>query len=1155
MPDLPPARRPQADNNLNYKCMKNLNYDHFPSGKWRRILFIMKLKLVLLLCSVGALVASPSFSQEKRLDVSYMNESLISIFNDLKARTGYQFFFQKDLVPETPMTIKMSGATVEDVVGRLLPQQGLAYTIHGNVVVISRDDDVRQQPGSQRGTLTGIVRDAGGTPMAGVTLQVMGTLIGVATGADGTFILNGIDPADNPVLEIRFVGYETQQIAVTSLTPLNVVMAEMATDVETVTVTGYFQTTKLSRTGSQVVVTGDELRQVGSLNFMSALSTFDPSVRPIPNNEWGSDPNRVPEIVIRGENGFDLRSSADDSRSNPNSPLYIIDGVEVSATRVYDLDMNRIEAFSILKDASATALYGSRGANGVILIQTIPPREGEIRATVSADYNISFPDLRQYNLMNAAEKLAYEKLAGRYNAKWMGGSQDELNFRYNEKLKEIGRGVDTYWLSRPVRTSLNQRYSAFIEGGDRAFRYGIDVNYDNDKGVMKGSDREKIGANFNFRYSVSDRLRIINDISVDNVDAANSPYGEFSTYAQMNPYERVYDPVTGEMIRQYGFGNVGNMISNPLIDARLPNYDITEATTVMDNLSMEWRPTDHILVRGRAAITYRVEEAELFKSPFSTEFDAPEYDAPEKKGRYVASNGEAFDFDSDLTAQYNNSFADRYTLSVGVGMNVKTENSKSKGYAVTGFVNDKMMLPQFAMQFAQENGYDKPTGTYDKGRMIGFFSNVNIGYDNRYFIDASFRVDGSSRFGRDSRFAPFWSVGFAWNVDCEKWWTVDGTMKVRGSVGSTGSVDFDAAQAITQYRYAAEYEYNGYAGARLQGYGNPGLRWQNTLQYNAGFDLSLLGSFLVFNFDFYAKKTQNLLLNIDVAPSTAFTSYKENMGAVRNVGMEARLRLNLVRNPEQELMWSLTLAAAGNRNKITSLSNALKAMNAEANNIENSSKGIPPRAYEVGRPQTGLLLVRSLGIDPATGNEVYIKRNGDLTFEYDPLDKVYIGDTAPKVQGSIQSNLTWKGFDLYMVFNYESGAIVYNSTLATKVEGAVANAASTGNSPVNPKYNADRRVLTDRWKERGDIAMFRRIDDESTLYQTNRLVQDNDFFTLSSLSLSYNVPQRILANSFVERLKFTFSTLELFRISTIRMERGTLYPFAQTFSLGAQITF
>ena len=296
-------------------------------------------------------------------------------------------------------------------------------------------------------TVKGKVTDESKMPLPGVTVVVKipgaaSSSIGTATNDKGEYEVSWIAQKD-VVLSFSFIGMVTQDVKYTNQKEINVVMKEETAEVEEVVVTGYFNRTKQSSTGAEVSVKGEELRKVGSLNMLQAISAFDPSVRTLPNNQWGSDPNHVPEISIRGENGFDLRSSADDSRTNPNAPLYIMDGIEVTATTVYDLDMNRVEAFSILKDASATALYGSRGANGVILITTIRPRSGELRVSVNARYDISAPDLSDYNLMNAREKLEYERLAGVYKANGLE-QQMTMDETYNRRLEEVVRGVDTY---------------------------------------------------------------------------------------------------------------------------------------------------------------------------------------------------------------------------------------------------------------------------------------------------------------------------------------------------------------------------------------------------------------------------------------------------------------------------------------------------------------------------------------------------------------------------------------------------------------------------------------------------------------------------------------------------------------------------------------
>lgn len=984
--------------------------------------------------------------------------------------------------------------------------------------------------------IRGTVVDQKGDAIPGANIYVVGnSTMGVSTGMDGTFSISV--PAGKNQLQVSFIGMKTQTVRLNKAKQYyKIILEEDSKSLEDVVVTGYFQRKKISQTGAEVVVGGEEIAKVGSLNLLQAISAFDPTVRTIENTEFGSDPNRMPEITVRGEKGFDLRENADDSRTNPNAPLYIMDGIEVTATTVYDMDMNRISSFSILKDAAATSLYGSRGANGVILITTKRPDPGKIRVTVNANYNISVPDLRSYNLMDAREKLEYERLAGLYTNKY--GNREEqtlLDIKYNKILSEIERGVNTYWLSQPLTTSLNQRYSAFLEGGDDHFRYGLNLKYDNDKGVMKESGRLKYGISAYFSYEIAKKLVARNDITIDDVKATDSPYGSFSDYTSLNPYERIYDAETGEMRRQ--FTSNGRTIRNVLANSLLPNKSFNKYTQIRDNFQVQWWATSHLMFKGNIAITKQLNRSENYLSPESVNFEGVTDAA--RKGSYTVSNGTDIDVEGNLTANYNTNLFDKLAVSVGVGSELITTRSESDGYTATGFLNDKLIYPSYALQFKQGS---TPSGSLDRAKSIGFFGNANFNWDNRYILDFTYRTDGSSRFGRESRFAPFWAVGAAWNVNREKFWTQSGYMKIRGSVGSTGSTNFSADQALTRFVYSNNSEYNGIYGAVINAYGNPALKWQNVMKYNIGLDMSILKNIITLNFDAYLERTENLLLNIDVAPSTGFTSYTENMGSMDNKGFEARLRFNILNNYKKDLNWNVTLSTSHEKNKIRKISNAMKAMNEEALKLKNNTGGSVFRMYEEGRSQTALMLVRSAGIDPATGNEIYIKRDGSLTFDYDPNDRVEVGDTYPKFKGYFNSNLTWKGLNLYMNFSYEMGAKQYNSTLAQKVEGA------------NPYRNADRRVLYDRWKQPGDVSMFRRIDDTSSVYQSTRLMQKNNFLNMSSLSISYDIPRKYIQRSAIERCKFIFSMTDLFRISTIKQERGTSYPFARTMSLGFNIT-
>ena len=992
---------------------------------------------------------------------------------------------------------------------------------------------VNAQGEAKKDVLTGYVKDRNGQPLPGVNIlvkDVSGT--GISTDIEGKFTL---DLKGKRALVFSFIGMKTKTVQVKDLNkPLIVVLEEDAVSLDGVVVNGYFTKKRESFTGSEVTVSGEQLKEIGASNLLSSLSVFNPSLRLTEELEYGSDPNHIPEMTLRGQSTFDLRGSAEGSRSNPNAPLYIMDGVEVSAETVYDYDINRIENTIILKDASATAIYGSRGANGVIVITTKRPTPGKIRVDFSANYSVSAPDLRDYNLMNAAEKLEFERLAGVYIYP-TGGMEGQMQYDelYNKRLQEVHRGVNTYWLSQPLQTSLTQKYSATLEGGDNNLRYQMNLKYDKNEGVMKGSGRDNYGISAVLDYNVGENFRVRNELSVSELTAKNSPYGSFSTYAQQNPYERIYDE-NGKFIDVLSSTNE----INPMINASLPNLDRSKSTTWKDNFSLEWRFLDAFRLTSRLSFSRTTQKDETFLSPNSPTFQN-ETDVA-RKGRATFFNSTDQYVDGNIMLSYYKTFKDVHTVNVTAGANFTSSEYKGEGFTATGFLNDNLTNIYYAQQF-EENG--RPTATSDVSRLAGFLMNANYGYNEKYYVDFSMRTDGSSKFGSDSRFAPFWSAGLAWNVHKEEFMNEDfATLKLRGSVGSSGNINFASSQAITKYYYYPDKVYLDSWGATLQGYGNNKLKWQKTMSYNFGVDFTMLNGRIALYADVYKKLTDNLLLPMNVAPSTGFTSYTENVGKVENKGVEARLQLSWIRN--KDFTWSTTFSAFHNKNKIKEISNELAAMN-ERNNTEDDSNigGKVVNQYENGNSTTAIYVVRSNGIDPATGNEVYIKRDGSKTFVYDYNDKLLVGDTEPKVNGNIVNNIAWKGFNLYAVMTYRYGGQAYNSTLATKVEGA------------NPAYNADRRVLYDRWKEPGDIATFRRIDDNSAVYQSSRFVQDNNSLVLSNLSLTYTVPQKFISRFGIEYMKLYASTTDLFRLTSIKQERGTSYPYARSFSLGINFRF
>ena len=895
-------------------------------------------------------VSAALHSQNKMVTLHLKGVSLEEVIQSLKLQTDYGFFYNidsKDIKKMTNISVDVKNMALEDVLLQILKGTNLTYSIVNDVVILNtRNSIVVNDSVRKNHVLVGRVMDMNKEPLPGVTVRLENTSMGTATNFEGVFSFRL--PVEKGKLILSFVGFKTKgvEFKLPSDT-LKIVLEEEVENVEEVVVTGYFNKAKESFTGSEVTIETEELKKVGALSITQALSAFDPSIRLAESLTNGSNPNVLPDITIRGENGFDLRANADDATTNPNAPLYILDGVEVSAERVYDMDVNRVESITILKDASATALYGSRASNGVIVITTIRPKSGQIRVSLNANYNISVPDLRDYNLMNAEEKLEYERLAGLYqDTDYL--EQCKLDELYNSRLEEVRKGVNTYWLSQPLTTSLNQRYSINFEGGDEYFRYGIDLRYDTDKGVMKQSGRDRLGINLTFNYNIGTNFFIRNDLAVDNVKAKNSPYNEFYLYANQNPYDRIYDE-NGKFVEKLSSGDW-----NPLYNAHLAKKNTSTYTSIQDNFNIDWRIIPALRLQGRISYTRQFDKRDLFKSPesldYSTETD------PKKKGTYFRSNSQSDKFDGNLTLQYNKVLG-VHSLNVGVGSNLTESTEEGDSYTGVGFVNPNMIFIGAATSFKENSS---PDGSYDKSRLVGFFGNVNYGYDNRYFLDLSFRTDGSSKFGRNSRFAPFWSVGVAWNVHKEAFWSGDekSSLKLRASVGSTGTTNFSSTQALTTYNYDFSKIYNGVFGVSLAGYGNPELKWQNTISYNVGVDMTLLKGLVTFNGDFYIKNTENLLLPLTVAPSTGFSSYVENIGKLRNTGIEGRLRLNLIRDTQRDLRWNVTLSAFHNKSKITKLSNQLEEINKYANSDWYNQGTVVYRQYEDGRSQTALMMVR-----------------------------------------------------------------------------------------------------------------------------------------------------------------------------------------------------
>ena len=1073
--------------------------------------------------------------------------NMLDIIRSIRKISDYRFLYKtEELQKYKDCDFHVRDAGVDEVMQTLLRETDLTYSISKGVILIRKQEFAPQQQVTES-ILTGKVTDKTGSVLPGVTVMLKGTSLGVATDVDGTYKLSLPGTVSNPVLIFSFVGMQTKEVAVGSRGVVNVVLDENVNELQGVVVTGIFRRNKELATGASTTITAKDLKQIGNQNVLQSLRTLDPSFKLIESKLNGSNPNVLPEVELRGSNGItDLDANY---KGNPNQPLFILDGFETTLQRVIDMDPNRVESITILKDASAAALYGSRSANGVIVIETKAPEEGRIKVNYTGDFAVVAPDLSDYDLLNAREKLQLQKEAGHFDA------TDSYTYRqlqdyYNHLLQNVEEGVNTYWLSKPLRTGFEHRHNLRLEGGDKTLRYSMNLTARFAPGVMKGSGRTSYEGGMFLSYRIKN-LIFKNDLQLTYNLAQNSPYGEFNTYIDMNPYQRPYgengrpQKLFDKEVPRY-FDGVNR---NPLYDSQLNTTDDEDYFNFVNNFSMEWNITNSLTLMARVSLTRQTGESNYFlpaqHSKFSSMGD-PVTDPEEymRRGEFKWATNKSFSVLGDINLRYGQSFGKHSIYAVG-GFNVSQTTLDGREIHAEGFPSQNMNDISFAKQYYKDS---RPTSDYNISRLAGVLLTGNYAYDNRYLLDVSLKYDGSSQFGSNRRFAPVWSVGAGWNIHRERFLTgisAVSQLKLRGSYGVTASQNFAPYQSMRKYSYNIEHQYAGIISATMKGLGNNDLKWQQTKVLNVGVDLGMLGDRLSLTADVYRRKTANLLADVTIAPSLGFTSYTENVGETENKGYEVSVRYMLMRDTEKGIYWSVNVSGAHNTNKITKISNAMKKRNEDVKKTaQEKGTTAPLLLYEEGNSVTSIYAVRSLGIDPSNGREMFLNRKGIKVYDWSSNDQVRVGDTRPELEGVFGTSLTWKNLYFSMNFRYYFGGQTYNTTLADRVENA------------DLYKNVDRRVYEDRWKNPGDETFFKDIKALGRTYQTSRFVQDENVLSCESISLGYDITAPKVLNFIgAERIKVTGYLNDVFRSSSVKQERGLNYPFARRFAFSLNVSF
>ena len=1096
----------------------------------------MKVKRNLLLCSwlsffllISVLPGNASvFAQQEKLALSSTQLTVREIFDAISSQLRYDVFYNgEQLDLNRKVKFAQQVLNLEQVLDAVANNR-FKYTLEDRTIILT---PLTTPQTVNSVTLTGQVTDQSNTPLPGVTVLVKGTKLGTSTDPEGNFKLS-LPQQENTILIFSFIGMESQEVPVGDpKKPIKVILKETAENLKEVVVTGIFTRKKESFTGSASTYTASELKTAGTQNILQSLKTLDPSFAILDNTLYGSDPNRLPNMEIRGKSS--MLGMRDELEADPNQPLFILDGFESSLSVINDMDINRIASITILKDAASTAIYGSKAANGVVVVETVKPQAGKLMVSYNGNANISMPDLSSYNLMNAKEKLAFEKLAGKYTpASWSATSEFELQKLYNQKLAEIESGIDTYWLTEPLRVGVNQKHSLYIEGGEGSFLFGIGAGYNGISGVMEKSNREVISGNIDLIYRIK-KFQFSNKFSMTNTKIKN-PIVDFSEYAAANPYYKKRDEE----------GNIGKWLenndytkaANPLWNASQNSRDEGKQLALSNYFVAEYTPLEALKVRARFGISYGNDDTEKFISRNDTRFDTYEI---LKKGTFNTTNTRSNQYEGELSVTFAKLIG-RHRLNAVLGGNLNSNKTLTQGYSAQGFPEGDFVYPSFS------NGYPEggsPTYYENTSRSMNGYFNLGYSFDDRYLMDFSLRENGSSVFGASKRYIGTWSVGLGWNLHKERFIADHLTwidfLKLRASIGNPGNQNFSSSKTLTTFNFQlASMNYFG-MGAVLNQLGNPDLDWQITLDKNIGIDMTLIDKRLNITADYYHKVTDPLLINISMPLSSGTSSYLTNMGKQISQGLTLSASYYIIQKLDQRFSWLVRGNLRTQKTKLDQIGNKLDELN-------KSGQGHNTVRYYNGADPDDIWAVKSAGIDPSTGRELFYDKEGNYTYDFSYDNEVICGNTRPKIEGVIGTSLNYKGFSVSMNFRYQTGASVFNEALFNKVE----NISVSGLNK-----NQDKRALYERWQNPGDKVRFKDIANAASTPMSSRFIQKENVLSMESVYVGYEFYEGWIKKIGLSNLKIQASMRDVFRASTIKSERGTLYPFARSLELGLSFNF
>ncbi len=1138
--------------------------------------FVICTMLLILFLWGTSIVSIAQEVKKNNVTINVKNESVEKVLKRINKETNLNFFYDPAILSKaSSVTLNVKDMPLQKVLNMLSVQTGLNFQRINNTISVNWETNSKQPIQSPKEKITGTIKDNNGDPVIGASIQVKNTGIGTITDYNGQFSLSNVP--ENGILIISYIGYDTEEIPVNKKKNLQIVMKENTKQLEEIVVVAYGTAKKSSFTGSAEVVKQDRIEKRVVADVSKAL---EGTVAGVQSTSGSGQPGSGASMVIRGFGSI----------SASNTPLYVVDGVPFDGA-LNTINPNDIESVTVLKDASAGALYGSRGANGVVMITTKRGErdDNQISINLKANWGISSRAIPKYETVNEAEylELAFEAykneliytegidplLAGtqaievmKGMAKGVLGYNEEYN-PFNMPLQELinpitGKINPTAQLKYHEdwkdelsnHNPLRQEYQLSVTGGNKKTQYMISMGYLDEVGLLQTTEFERYTGRVNIDTQAKNWFKTgFNASFAQTSTNYNSASGSvisnlWYTSQIMAPIYPVYEHNTdgslktdanGNKIYDYGKNRIALANSNAIA---LLHED--KENNTRDNLSartyiqLSTNDDEYGIFKGfslmaNLGLDYFNTHEMSYSNPYTGNAATTAGSLTKAVQRQLS-----YTFNQLLTYQRN---IRSHSLDVMIGHEYYELKQQFLGAQKTGFPFGGLYELSAA---ATLSGASSQT---DKYAIESFLSRVNYNFAQKYYFSASFRTDGSSRFHKDSRWGKFWSLGTSWRISEEifmKKYDWVNNLTLKASFGSQGNDNIGSYYAY-QSLYNMGLSNGSLNGAGINSLENKDLKWEKNENLNIGIEARLFNR-LSLTAEFFNKHTKDLLLNMPKATSSGFDAYPANIGSMRNMGLDITATIDILKN--SDLKWTLIAMGSHIRNKILKLADKPEIIS--GSNI-----------FKEGETVNSFYLPISAGVDPLTGNQLYWvdhDKNNNIVAKYKTDDvtltansREIVGNRIPDLYGSITNDFSYKGIDFSILTTYSIGGEMLDG-----VYGSMMNVGYKG-------YVWHKNALR-RWQQPGDITDIPKIMWDQQLRVTDKDLINASYFAIKNITLGYTFPKDWLTKIKMDNIRVYATANNLALFSHLKgMDPqynftgtvGYTYTPSRTYSIGIDIKF